>query len=191
MIRLSYVHRRLPSLTTEEFQNYWRDIHGPLVASYAKALGCRKYIQVHTLDDPINAALGEARGTMEAYDGATEMWWDSREDLIQAASTPEGKASMERATRMTRKTLSTFDRSSLWLAYEIPQVNATPETLEARPSSPYVRNFYCYRHLPGMSLEEAQLYWRMTHGPKVRKYAHAGAVLRYIQVHMLEDSLCR
>ena len=32
MIRLVYVLRRLPNLSLQEFQDYWRDAHGPLVA---------------------------------------------------------------------------------------------------------------------------------------------------------------
>src|SRR5262249_13988947 len=49
MIRLTYVLRRLPTLSRQEFQQYWRQTHGPLVAKHAQTLACRKYIQVHTL----------------------------------------------------------------------------------------------------------------------------------------------
>jgi hypothetical protein len=32
MIRFVYVVRRLPKLSRQEFQRYWRENHGPLVA---------------------------------------------------------------------------------------------------------------------------------------------------------------
>ena len=187
MIRLTYVHRRLPSLSHEEFQNYWQEKHAPLIAKHASALACQKYVQVHVLDDPLNTALREQRGALEPYDGATEMWWNSREDLIKSTSTPEGKQALDELLE-DEKNFIDFDNSSLWMAYEQPQVNPTPETLVAHSTSPYVRIFYCYRHLASMSLQQAQQYWSMTHGPWVRKHAHAGSVLRYIQVHMLEDA---
>ena len=62
MIRLTYVLRRLPTLSRQDFQRYWRETHGPLVAKHATTLACHKYVQVHTLDDPLNAAFIESRG---------------------------------------------------------------------------------------------------------------------------------
>ena len=46
----------------------------------------------------------------------------------------------------------------------------------------------CVRHLPTLSLDAAQLYWRMHHGPKVRAYAHPARLRRYLQVHRLADA---
>src|SRR5215813_9719688 len=57
MIRLVFVLRRKPNLTRAEFQQYWRDIHGPLVAKHSTALNILRYVQLHTLDDPINNQL--------------------------------------------------------------------------------------------------------------------------------------
>ena len=36
-----------------------------------------------------------------------------------------------------------------------------------------------------LSLDEAQLYWRMNHGPLIRSLAQAMAIKRYVQVHRL------
>jgi hypothetical protein len=80
-----------------------------------------------------------------------------------------------------------FSRSALWLAIELPQVNPTPEDLVAMENSPVITLFYCFRHLPTLSLDEAQLYWRMQHGPVVRAHAHATRIRRYLQVHRLDD----
>ena len=85
MLRLIYLLRRKPELSREAFQHYWRDQHGPLVASFATTLGIQRYVQVHTIDDPANEAMATARGGMEApYDGVAELWWDSEEALEHA-----------------------------------------------------------------------------------------------------------
>ena len=55
MIRLVFLLRRAPNLSLEEFHTYWRDTHGPLVASYATVVGMLRYVQVHALDDDFNA----------------------------------------------------------------------------------------------------------------------------------------
>ena len=39
MIKLTFCLRRLPHLSREEFQRYWREQHAPLVAKHAKTLG--------------------------------------------------------------------------------------------------------------------------------------------------------
>ena len=54
MIRLVFVLRRKQNLTRAEFQQYWRDIHGPLVAKHSTTLNILRYVQLHTLDDPVN-----------------------------------------------------------------------------------------------------------------------------------------
>ena len=50
MIRLTFVLRRKPSMSRVEFQQYWREVHGPLVAKSSTALNILRYVQVHTLD---------------------------------------------------------------------------------------------------------------------------------------------
>ena len=92
MTKLVYCLRRLPQLSREEFQRYWYERHGPLVRSHAAALGIRRYVQTHTLDDPLNSALQASRGGPDGYDGVAELWWDSVGDLAAATSTPEGRA---------------------------------------------------------------------------------------------------
>jgi uncharacterized protein (TIGR02118 family) len=188
MIRLTYVLSRLSTLSREDFQRYWRETHGPLVAKHATTLGCRKYIQAHTLDDPLNAAFIESRGLMEPYDGMDALWWNTREELQQALSTPAGQRAAEELLDDERQCLD-WARSSLWFAIELPQVNPTPETLVATEMSPLLCIIAVFRHLPTLSFDDAQLYWRMQHGPKLRAYAHVLRIRRYLQVHMLADPL--
>jgi uncharacterized protein (TIGR02118 family) len=92
MIKFVYCVRRLPSLSPEDFAHYWQHKHGPLVRSFASTLRARRYVQSHTmLNHPLNAAAQQPRGTKPAYDGITEIWWDSVDDLVAALSTPEGQ----------------------------------------------------------------------------------------------------
>jgi hypothetical protein len=61
------------------------------VKSFAKTLKARRYVQSHTLDSPLNAHAQQPRGTQEPYDGLTEIWWNSDQELIAALQTPEGQ----------------------------------------------------------------------------------------------------
>jgi uncharacterized protein (TIGR02118 family) len=91
MLKFVYCVRRHPDITPEAFKKYWLESHGPLVRSYAKTIRAKKYVQSHTLDTPLNAAAQVPRGTKPPYDGLTELWWDSAEDLMAALSSPEGQ----------------------------------------------------------------------------------------------------
>jgi hypothetical protein len=188
MIRLVYPIRRLPHLTLAEFHAYWHDIHGPLMVKNARALAATRYIQVHTIDDPVYKASREARGMTEAYDGVVEIWWDSMEAAAEAAGTPEGREA-NRELLEDEKSFIDFSRSSLWFAMELPQVNPTPENIIAAERSTIVKFYYVLHRLPNLSREDFQLYWRMNHGPLIRSWALAMGILRYIQVHTLDDAL--
>ena len=91
MIKLTFCLRRLSSLTREEFQRYWLETHGPLVRKHAEALRVRRYVQLHTLDESINASIRDSRGGPEAYDGVAELWWDSAAELAAGTASEEGR----------------------------------------------------------------------------------------------------
>jgi uncharacterized protein (TIGR02118 family) len=91
MIKFVYCVRRRPELSVEEFRKYWLEKHGPLVRSYAKALRATRYLQSHTIDTPLNLIAQQTRGTMEPYDGITEVWWNSVEDLMASIQSPDGQ----------------------------------------------------------------------------------------------------
>lgn len=92
MLKCIYCVRKLPSLSSEEFNDYWLNKHGPLVRSHAKTLGMKRYVQSHTLNEPmLNAAAQQPRGITDMYDGVTEVWWDSVEALAAPLQTAEGQ----------------------------------------------------------------------------------------------------
>jgi uncharacterized protein (TIGR02118 family) len=89
MIKMIYCLRRLPHLSREEFQRYWRETHGPLVQKHAVTLRIRRYIQVYTGYDGLNDNMRASHGGPEPYDGVAELWWDSLEDLSPPIPSPE------------------------------------------------------------------------------------------------------
>jgi len=119
MLKLVFPLRRLPTLSRVEFQRYWYETHGPLVRRHAKTLRIQRYVQLHTLDDPINAALRESRGAGEPYDGVAELWWESRADLEQALATPEAQQAGRELLEDERRFID-LGRSALWLGTERP-----------------------------------------------------------------------
>lgn len=90
MIKLVYCARRRTDMPPEEFYRYWHDKHGPLVRSVAEALRAKKYIQSHTIESDLNRLLTESRGMAPHYDGITEVWWESLEELKDAFASKEG-----------------------------------------------------------------------------------------------------
>jgi uncharacterized protein (TIGR02118 family) len=92
MIRLVFCLRKRDDLSREEFQAYWRDHHAPLVRSHAAALGIRRYVQLHSVDDAISLAVAGARNPPEPFDGVAELWFDSLEALAATGGTEEARA---------------------------------------------------------------------------------------------------
>ena len=92
MIKLVYCARRRADLPVQEFYDYWLNQHGPRVRAVAEKIGARRYVQSHTIAPEINQMLQGDRGTAPAYDGITEVWWDSADSLMAALSTKEGAA---------------------------------------------------------------------------------------------------
>ena len=70
MIRLTYLLRRRPGMSRDDFQSQWRTIHGPLVASHAFHLECLRHVQVHAIEIEDRPESSGPRGVMEPPWGA-------------------------------------------------------------------------------------------------------------------------
>lgn len=119
MVKLVYIVRRRSDMTPEAFRKRWKAVHGPLVRSLAKAIRAKKYIQSHTLDTPLNAQFVASRSMSEPFDGITEVWWDSLEDLVAASSTPEGAEAMQKLLEDERDFVD-FGKSTIFMTEEHP-----------------------------------------------------------------------
>jgi len=73
MVKLTCLLRRKPGMSPEEFHRYWRERHGPLVASTRSASHVLRYEQHHRL-------LGSYSEDDGGYDGVTEQWFASMEE---------------------------------------------------------------------------------------------------------------
>ncbi len=189
MIRLVFPLRRKPELSRSEFQTYWREQHAPLVAGFATDLNILRYVQTHTLDDSANAAMQKARGDMEPeYDGVAELWWASEPDLEAHLQTEKAQAAGAALLDDEAKFID-LPNSPIYMTYEYPQINPSPERITAHPKSNIVRVFFPLRHQPQIDEADARHYWLTHHGPIVRSHGEATGTLCYRQVHRANSKL--
>ncbi len=91
MIKLFVFLKRKPGLTHAEFSTYWEQTHGSLVArvpEFSSRIRC--YVQNHAILDADVPGL-----ELSDFDGATELWVDSLEDLTAALAEPRYLAAIE------------------------------------------------------------------------------------------------
>lgn len=117
MIKLTFCLRRLPHLSREAFQAYWRETHAPLVASVAETLQIRRYVQLHSLPAEAGDGLRASRGAPEDYDGVAELWFDSLEAILENGRRPEAQAAAARLLEDERQFID-LARSPLWFGEE-------------------------------------------------------------------------
>ena len=121
MLKLTFCLHRLPGMSRDEFQRYWRETHAPLVRSHAAALGIERYVQVHAGHDDLGAGLRASRGAPEAYDGVAELWWKSRAAFEAALATPAAQRAGAELLADERRFID-LSRSPLWIADERPVI---------------------------------------------------------------------
>ncbi len=80
MVKLTCLVRRRAGMTPEEFHRYWRDHHGPLVASTRHGSHVVRYEQHHR---PLEDYPAEDDG---GYDGVTVQWFASMEEYRAAVA---------------------------------------------------------------------------------------------------------
>jgi uncharacterized protein (TIGR02118 family) len=78
IVRIGLLTKR-PDLTTAQFRQHWRNVHGPLAA---RLPGLRAYHQNHVVDKT-QLAIDHARGNWD-LDGFSELWFDDREAMQRA-----------------------------------------------------------------------------------------------------------
>jgi len=117
MIKLVYCVAKRADMSLEDFREYWSTDHPPLVKRLAEALGARKYIQSHTIDTEINDAFIQSRGLEQAYDGITEVWFDSLDSLVAHAETEAGEEA-DRSLKEDEKKFIDLSQSRVFLTEE-------------------------------------------------------------------------
>lgn len=71
MVRLTCLLHRKPGMSPEEFHRYWREVHGPLIATTRSGSHVLRYEQ-HPRPLDSYAAQGDGSG-----DGVTVQWFES------------------------------------------------------------------------------------------------------------------
>lgn len=117
MLKLVFCLHRLPHLSREAFQTYWREHHAPLVAKHAQTLGIVRYVQVHALTDDMNAAIQRTRGGPDMYDGIAEICFENWDSFF-AAGENDGAKAASAALLADEKTFIDLSRSPLWFNHE-------------------------------------------------------------------------
>ena len=117
MLKLTFCLTRLPSLSREAFQAYWRDTHAPLVASVAQVLQIRRYVQTHSYAAELSAPLRASRQAPPEYDGVAELWYDSLDALIANGQRPEVRAAAALLLEDERRFID-LSKSPLWWGEE-------------------------------------------------------------------------
>jgi hypothetical protein len=178
-------------MSQDEFAAMWRDVHGPLVASFQTTLDVVRYVQIHR--DPggqnLDLAAGEPRGGMQPpFDGIAEYWWKSEDALGNALASEAGRTASEQLIESERRFVD-LPASPLWFAHEYPQVATSLRRPVAHLHSGVMRLHFALHHLPRLSVAEAQRYWREVHGPLIRSHSPARGVIAYNQVHRYDSPL--
>jgi hypothetical protein len=125
----------------------------------------------------------------EPFDGIASVWFDSRERLLAAMTTDEGREAGARLLEDERRFID-LSRSPLWLCQEVAQINPMPEnSIVAWPDSSWIKFCYVLQPRQGMSTAECHKTWNMDHGYLLRRLSGASRFARYIQSHLLDDEL--
>ena len=121
MIKLICLLKRRPGMSPEEFHRYWREEHGPLVASTNSATHVTRYEQNHR-------SLSSYAADPDGFDGVTEQWFTS--DAEFNASIRE--ADFQRIQEDLPKFLDTD--ALVFLLTDEPEVVISGRTLPDAPS---------------------------------------------------------
>lgn len=159
MIKVCELVRRRPGMTVEEFQAYWRDVHGPIVSALP---GLRRYVQSHPLPG------GYRKGELP-YDGLAELWFDDKEGLRAIATTAEFAAAKADEPNFIDPT------SLIELVVDDVEIKAGPVADGAVKSIGFVR---LRRDLDPI---ETHRYWEQVHGPLAVPIPQ---LRRYVQSHV-------
>ncbi len=176
MIKISALLVRKSGMTRDEFQEYWRRVHGPSIISIPEVRRrAAKYVQANTLPNWFPFLAGDG----PLYDGVAEIWCNSIEDAQQIFAEPK---LLEVLTAGKEKFLEPGRTVIL----------VTTQYLVYQRSEAAIHGGVKLFELPvrrsNLSRSECHRYWQNTHAPLVLSAAEMIKPLRrYVQSHCLED----
>lgn len=83
MIKYVTVLSRRAGMSREEYSNYWKNTHAPILKEIPGLMG---YVQNHALED--------LEGNEPPYDGFDELYFENQEAMEEALASSEGEATL-------------------------------------------------------------------------------------------------
>ncbi|WP_295192662.1 EthD domain-containing protein [uncultured Brevundimonas sp.] len=117
MFKMSLAVFRRPDLSQQEFLDYWRNIHAPLVLRLAGDIRLVRYVQHHGEDCTLSRQFVWHRGVAGLHDGVAQLWWRSEADRLAAAATDAG-AEASRLLREDERRFCDLTRSTVSFGVE-------------------------------------------------------------------------
>jgi uncharacterized protein (TIGR02118 family) len=160
MLKVISLVKRKPGISVENFQQYWRDQHAPLVARQAQV---RRYVQ--------SAALlqGYQKGDL-LFDGISEIWFDS-DATFRAYADQAGPGSV---AEDEDKFMDRARTVAMPVDVHVMKEGAVPDNA--------VKNIEFVNRRATVALERFRAHWRTIHGPLA---ARIPLMRRYEQNHLL------
>lgn len=159
--------KRKTGLSKQEFFDYWRNIHGPLLASIPEYWKYNSsYIQSVAL--PVPGTIG----TESPYDGVAQTIQRPREDMQRGFFDDDKYLELVRPDEL--EFLDVEECTAIWAEQHV--IKDGPRT--------GVKFMSLLRPVEGMSVTEFQRYWLDRHAPLVRSVAPFwNSIRRYVQNH--------
>lgn len=116
-VKVTYLLARKNGLSPAECHATWLHDHGALVTSVAEASHMAKYVQSHAIAPEASEAWRASRNYAAPFDGLTEVWLNSLEDLRRGVETDAGRAAAAALLEDERRFVQ-MDRSRCFLTRE-------------------------------------------------------------------------
>ncbi|MCE2391728.1 MAG: EthD domain-containing protein [Proteobacteria bacterium] len=134
MLKICFCMRRLPQLSREEFQTYYRRDHTRVLnPEEVEALGMRRYVQLHALSAEQCARLDMGRGGEPEFDAVAEIWLDDEESFERNWLGEAGQAALRRLMEDEQKFVD-WSRSVIFMSRELVFMDG-PSTPARPPKS--------------------------------------------------------
>lgn len=159
MIKVTELMTRKAGMSVEDFQDYWWNVHGPLVSTLP---GIRRYVQSPT-------KLAGYRNGEPAYDGIAEVWFDDKAALAHMMSTPE------------LATVKADEPNFIDVPALVELVTEEAVIKDGPAPEGGIKSVEVVNLNLAMGPEEAHRYWRDVHGPIAAKIP---TMRRYVQSHI-------
>lgn len=87
-VKGTFLSKRRPDSTVEEYQRYWRGTHADIIQAQKDFFSfVRAYVQNHFVPGSFVTLAGGALSQEDSFDGSPQMWFDDPDDIHGAFAT--------------------------------------------------------------------------------------------------------